>query len=113
MLAPGKGGADRGRSDGVNGVGRDDANPRWLERRGGRIGPVELGLLLRFAAIRGGDQGHSLPSPGPPASLSLLPGRGRWNSAGVDGEIESSVGKEAGTSARPRFCTWRFETPRV
>ncbi len=32
-------------------------------------------LRARFRHLHSGDRGHSLPSPGPPASLSLLPGK--------------------------------------
>ena len=35
-----------------------------------------LGVRARFRRILAGDRGHSLPSPGPPASLSLLPRKG-------------------------------------
>jgi hypothetical protein len=61
-----------------------------------------LCLLLWFRRHRVGDQGHSLPSPGPPASLSLF---ARQTACGFawEGGIESLLGKEAGTLPDPGF----------
>ena len=44
-----------------------------LENRINHAG-VARSLRARFRRIRAGDRGHSLPSPGPPASLSPSPG---------------------------------------
>src|ERR1700720_3765193 len=47
---------------------------RWFRRRRAVECVAPVHIPARFRRFHAGDRWHSLPSPGPPASLSLLPG---------------------------------------